>query len=161
MGRGNDNFLDGERADEALLRLLARSGEPVQLPPPPDLVTRTARRLPSVTPARAAQLARRRRITRLLVWTAVLGALALLALVSLLDLLGSRSQFGLLFGDGGSDLGRALLQLHLLAKPLLWTVGAIGAPLGIAGLVALAGGCWLWWWLMRRTPGYVFEEQAL
>ena len=35
-----------------------------------------------------------------LVSTAIVGALALLALVSLLDLLGSRSQFGLLFGDG-------------------------------------------------------------
>jgi hypothetical protein len=140
-------------------RLLARSGEPVHLPPPPDLVTRTGRRLPPVPPVLAARIAARRRTTRLAIYTLVFGAIALVALVSLLDVLGGRPQLALLFGDGGSGLSRALLTLHLLAKPLVRTVGAIGAPLLVLGGVVVIGAGWMWW-LLRRPPAYSFMERT-
>jgi len=54
MGHRDDDFLNDERADAALRRVLARLGEPVQVAPPPDLVTGTARLLPSEPPALAA-----------------------------------------------------------------------------------------------------------
>src|SRR5919108_521990 len=79
----------------------------------------------------------------------------LLALASLLDALEGGSQVSLLF-NGESGLSRVLLTLHLLAKPLLWTVGSVGAPLLLAGGAAAAGAGGLWWWLLRRTPAYAF-----
>ena len=48
MGRRDDDFLDDKRAEAALRQVLARLDEPAEVAPPPDLVTRTARRLPSV-----------------------------------------------------------------------------------------------------------------
>lgn len=160
MGRRDDNLLDDERADVALRQLLARAGEPSRVPPPPDLVARTARRLPAEPPARAARRAARRRAVRLAIGATLLCVMALPALVSLLDTLGGGSPFGLLFGDGAGGLSRALLALHLLAKPLLWTVGSVGAPLLLAACLAACGAGWLWWWLLRRTPAYAFGENA-
>ena len=61
MGSRDDRFLDDERADARMLQLLARMGEPIQADLPPDIVTRTARRLPSEPPALAARRAARRR----------------------------------------------------------------------------------------------------
>ena len=160
MGRGDDSFLEDEREDAVLRRLLARAGEPAQVSPPSDLVARTARRLPAEAPALAARRIRRRRAGRLAIYSVGLAALALMALVGLADVLASRPQLAMLFGDGTSGLSRALLTLHLLVKPALWTVGAAGAPLLLAGCVAVAGAAWLWWWLFRRTPAFAVVEQA-
>jgi hypothetical protein len=159
MGRRVDDFLDDERADAAMRRVLARVSEPSQLAPPPDLVARTARRLPAEPPALAARNAARRRAIRL-----GLGA-ALAVLVALVALAGVMSAFGeariaMLFGDGGSGLSRFLLMLQLLAKPLLRTVVAVGLPLLLGGVVVLAAAGWSWWWLLRRTPGYGYAENG-
>ena len=55
-----DNMIDDERHDELLRRLLARSGQPAAVPPPPDLVTQTLRQLPREFPAVAGRAAARR-----------------------------------------------------------------------------------------------------
>ncbi|HEU4322825.1 MAG TPA: hypothetical protein VFS21_06710 [Roseiflexaceae bacterium] len=157
MGNRHDHLLDDDRADAAMRRVLASVGEPVQIEPPPDLVSRTLRRLPAVPPARAARVANARRVLR--------GALAfgfgalLLALV-LLNLLGGftpNSPLMSMLGDGGSGIGRVLLTLHLLAKPLLRSITTDSLVLLGSALVALAGG-WLWWTLIRRTPIAVAVE---
>ena len=158
MGRRDNNFLDDERADAALRRLLARLGQPAQVDPPPDLVTRIARQLPTEPPALAARRMAQRAALRMAVRTVVGAVLVLVALLSVWSTLGGGPQIALLFGDGGSGFSRVLLTLQLLAKPLLRTVGAVGLPSLLAGAAALAGAAWLWWQLVRRTPVYYAEN---
>ncbi len=151
MGRRDDDFLDDERADAALRRVLARLGELDQVAHPPDLVTRTARRLPVVPPAAAARAAARSAALRLALDLATVAALSLVALLGIWSALAGQDRIAMLFGDGGGGLSRALLTLQLLAKPLLRTVGSVG-PLLLAGAAAVAGAGWLWWLLLQRTP---------
>jgi|GEM_PF-1261302 len=160
MGRRDDNFLDDERADMALRRLLTRAGEPSQVSPPADLIARTARRLPAAPPTLAARRIRQRQAVRLALIIVICGLVALVALASLLDVLAGQGQLAGLFGTGGSGISRVVLTLHLLVKPALWAIGAVGAPLLIAGSVATVVAAWLWWWLLRRTPAYTVLEQA-
>jgi hypothetical protein len=158
MGHRDDDFLNDERADAALRRVLARLGEPVQVAPPPDLVTGTARLLPSEPPALAARSAQRKAALRLVLRVSLFSILALVLLLGLSIALGAEPQIAMLFGDGGSGISRALLTLQLLAKPLLRTVLLVGAPFLLAGIVVVASAGWLWWWLLRRTPVYSYAE---
>ena len=158
MGHRDDDFLNDERADAALRRVLARLGEPVQVAPPPDLVTGTARLLPSEPPALAARSAQRKAALRLVLRVSLFSILALVLLLGLSIALGAEPRIAMLFGDGGSGISRALLTLQLLAKPLLRTVLLVGAPFLLAGIVAVASAGWLWWWLLRRTPVYSYAE---
>src|SRR5215831_16611387 len=129
MGSRDDNLLDDGRADALMRRLLARTGEPSEAVPPPDIVARTMRRLPAGPPARAA----RRRAIQLAFGVILLGAVALVALVGLANMLGGGPDLALLFGDGGGGLSRVLLTLHLLAKPMVRAVGLVGMPLLLVG----------------------------
>jgi hypothetical protein len=158
MGSRDDHFLDDERADALMRRVLARVGEPALAAPPPDLVTSTARRLPAQPPALAARLAARRRAIRLALGALAFGLVALAALIGLAGTLGGDPRLALLFGDGASGLSRALLTLHLLAKPIVRVVGAAGVPLLLAGALALIGGGWLWRRLLLPVPAYAYAE---
>jgi hypothetical protein len=160
MGRRDDRFLDDERADVALQRLLARAGEPSQVSPPADLIVRAARRLPAAPPSLAARRIRRRQTVRLALIVVICGLVALVGLASLLDVLAGHDQLARLFGSGGSGISRVVLTLQLLVKPALRAIGAVGVPLLIVGSVAIAVAAWLWWWLLRRTPTYTVLEQA-
>jgi hypothetical protein len=153
-------MIDDQRYDELLLRLLERSGQPAAVPPPPDLVTRTLRRLPPVLPVVAGQAAARRAGRRLALRVTLALALALVGLLGIWSVLGGGPALALLFGDGVSGLSRALLTVELLAKPLLRTAGAGGGLWMLAALLALAGVGWLWWRLLRRTP-VVYAERAV
>jgi hypothetical protein len=159
MGNRDNNVIDDQRDDQALRRLLERSGQPADLPPPPDLVTRTFRRLPQEPPAGAARAAARRAGQQLALRLALAGALALIGLIGIWSALGGGPSLALLFGDGVSGLSRALLTLELLAKPLLRTAGTGGGLWALAGLLALCGAGGLWWRLLQRTP-VVYAERA-
>jgi hypothetical protein len=158
MGSRDDHLLDDDRADALMRRVLARVGEPALAAPPPDLVTSTARRLPAEPPALAARAAARRRTALLALSALAFGLVALVALIGLAGTLGGDPRLALLFGDGASGLSRALLTLHLLAKPIVRAVGAAGAPLALAGVLALIGGGWLWCRLMLLVPAYAYAE---
>jgi hypothetical protein len=158
MGSRDDHFLDDERTDALMRRVLARVGEPALAAPPPDLVTSTARRLPAEPPAHAARLATRRRAIRLTFGALVVGVVALVALVGLVGTLGGEPRLALLFGDGTSGLSRALLTLHLLAKPIVRVIGATSVPLLLASMFALIGGGWLWRRLLLPAPAYAYSE---
>jgi hypothetical protein len=158
MGSRDDHFLDDERADALMRRVLARVGEPSLTAPPPDLVTSTARRLPAEPPAQAARLASQRRAARLAFGALVFGLVALVALVGLVGTLSGDPRLALLFGDGASGLSRALLTLHLLAKPIVRALSAASVPLLVAGVLALIGGGWLWRWLLLPVPAYAYAE---
>jgi hypothetical protein len=147
-----DDHLDDERADALMRRILVRANAPAP-EPPPDLVTRTTRRLPNAPPARAA----RRRRMRIGVGAAVLGAVAFVALIGLAGIVSGNPRLALIFGDGAQGLSRLLLMLHLLAKPIVRMIGAAGAPLLLASILALFGGGWLWWRLLP-APAYVYAE---
>jgi hypothetical protein len=157
MGSREDS-LDDERADALMRRLLARAGEPAQPPVPPDLVSRTARRLPAAAPALAAQAAARRRAIRIAITATLLGLVGLIALVSLAGMVAGDPRLAMLFGDGGSGPSRALLTLYLLAKPIVRVVGAVGAPLLLAGVIAFVAGGWLWRRLLLLAPVYTYLE---
>ena len=156
MGSRDDHFLDDDRADALMRRLLARTGEPTLAAPPPDLVTSTVRRLPAEPPTLAARLATRRRIARLTLGVLAFGLVALVALIGLAGTLGGDPRLALLFGDGASGLSRALLTLHLLAKPIVRALTTAGAPLALAGALALLGGGWLWRRLMLPISPYIY-----
>jgi hypothetical protein len=106
----------------------------------------------------AAQLAARRRATRLALSTLAVGLVVLVGLIGLAGTLGGDPRLALLFGDGAGGLSRALLTLHLLAKPIVRAVGAAGASLLLGGALALIGGGWLWRRLMLPIPAYVYAE---
>ena len=158
MGPRDDDFVNDAPAEAALRRALARFDEPRLAEPPPDLVTRTARRLPAAAPAVAAQHAARAALLRRIALLVVAALVALVALLGIVGALGGGDQLPRLFGDGGSGISRVLLMLQLLSKPLLRTLGAAGVALALAGVTALIAG-WLAWWLMRRTP-VQYSEQA-
>ncbi|MFN8505171.1 hypothetical protein [Kouleothrix sp.] len=155
MGYRDDRI--DERAEQALRRALARLDEPQFAAPPPDLVSRSARRLPSQPPAVAARQAAWAAWLRL-AWRATLLALALLVVA-----LGAAALFGgdwlaLRFGDGSAGLSRTLLALQLLSKPLWRAFGLAGAPQLLALAVLFAGVAALWWWLARPAPQYAMER---
>jgi hypothetical protein len=158
MGSRDDHFLSDERADALMRRLLARADEPAHLPPPPDLVTRIARRLPAAPPALAARQVARHRAVRLMLSAAICGAVGLVALVSLAAIASGNPGLALLFGDGSGGLSRALLTLYLLSKPIVRAIGALGAPLLLAGAVGLVAGGWLWRRLLLPDPAYAYAE---
>jgi len=155
-----DNMIDDGRHDELLRRLLARSGQPSAVPPPPDIVTQTLRRLPQELPAVAGQAAARRAVRRLALRMTLSVALALIGLLGIWSVLGGGPSLALLFGSGVSGLSRALLTVELLAKPLLHIAGAAGGLSMLAGLLPLVGVGWLWWRLLRRTP-VVYAERVV
>jgi hypothetical protein len=158
MGSRDDHFLDDERIDALMRRVLARVGEPALVTPPPDLVTSTARRLPTEPPSQAARLAAQRRAARLAVSALVFGLVALVALVGLVGTLGGDPRLAMLFGDGASGLSRALLTLHLLAKPIVRVIGTASVPLLLVSALALIGGGWLWRRLLLPAPAYAYAE---
>ncbi|HEU5099997.1 MAG TPA: hypothetical protein VFU22_13305 [Roseiflexaceae bacterium] len=160
MGNRDNNLIDDRHEDEILRRLLERSGQPLAVQPPPDLVTRTLRQLPQAPPAVAARAVGRRAVGRAVVRWALAGALALTGLLGIWSVFGAGPSFALMFGDGVSGLSRVLLTLELLAKPLLRTTAAGGGLMMLAGLLALAGAGALWWRMLRRTP-VVYAERAL
>lgn len=158
MGSRDDHFLDDERTDALMRRVLARVGEPTLATPPPGLVTSTGRRLPAEPPAQAARLAAQRRAVRLAIGALVFGLVALVALVGLVGTLGGDPRLAMLFGDGAGGLSRALLTLHLLAKPIVRMVGATSVPLLLVSALALIGGGWLWRRLLLPAPAYAYAE---
>lgn len=160
MGSRDNHIIEDQRRDELLLRLLARSGQPVAAAPPADLVTRTLRRLPPELPAVAGQAAARRNSRRLVLRALLVFALALIGLLGIWSALGGGPSLALMFGNGVSGLSRVLLTVGLLAKPLLRTARTGGGLWMLAGLLALAGVGWLWWRLLRRTP-VVYAERAV
>ena len=158
MGSRNDRFIDDERADALMLRLLAHSDEPALAAPPPDLVSRTSRRLPSEPPALAARRQAGRRLLRVALAALLIGAVVLVALVGLGGILAGEPRLALLFGDGASGVSRLLLTLHLLAKPLIHSVGAVGLPWLAALALALAVFGWLWRRLLL-VPALAYAEK--
>jgi hypothetical protein len=160
MGSRDNHILDDQRHDLLLLRLLERSGQPAGVSPPPDLVSRTLRRLPQELPAVARQAAARRALRRLALRVSLASALALIGLLGIWNVLGGGPSLALLFGNGVSGLSRALLTVELVGKPLLRTAGASGGLWMLTGLLALAGVGWLWWRMLQRTP-VVYTERAI
>lgn len=145
MGNRASRLAETDYDDEerAFLRLLAAYGEPAPVEPPPDLVTRIGRRLSGDV---AAQLARRRRAVQVLQWASFGAMVVLLALGAWVVATGGPA--APLVGNGTSGVGRALLTVQLLLKPLIGTFGALLIPLTAVGGVAAFGSAWL----IRRRP---------
>jgi hypothetical protein len=154
MGYRDDDIIDPERADAALRRALDRLQALDPVPPPPDLVTQTGRRLPAAPPAEAARQLARRRMLQVGARAALFALGALIVLLGVSGLTGG-ARVALLFGDGAGGVSRTFLMVQLLAKPLWHSLGSGGA---VAIIVALAGAVWLWWWALRRTPIYQVEN---
>ena len=157
MGYRDDRLSDEERAEAALRRALARLEEPQALDPPPALVSRTNRRLPAMTPARAAQTARTAALVQVFVRVGVV-TLALLVLVAGVLSVFAGDWLARLFGDGSNGFSRTLLTLQLLAKPLWHTIGVVGTLQTVAMVALTAVGVVVWWWLVRQRPGYAMER---
>jgi hypothetical protein len=145
MGNRASRLAETDYDDEerAFLRLLAAYGEPAPIEPPPDLVTRMGRRLSGDV---AAQLARRRRVVQVLQWAAFGAVVVLLALGAWVVATGGPA--APLIGNGTSGVGRALLTVQLILKPLIGTFGALLIPLTTIGGVAACASAWL----IRRRP---------
>lgn len=158
MGRRENDLVNDMDADAQLHQLLEQFGEPRLLDPPPDLVSRTLRRLPTASPIAQARSAAR---TRTIQWAllAVVGVLVvLIALTQFWSALGFGPSPVYLFGDGSGGLSQTLLLLQLLTKPLLGSLGAAGPQNLAAGTLLLLVSAGLWWWLVQRTPVYVVAE---
>lgn len=154
MGYRDDFVNDDERAEAALRQMLARFDQPQPAPAPPDLVSRSARRLPSQPPAQAARAAARA------VWLRAAMRAALVGLALLILGLGATALLGgdwlaLRFGDGSAGLSRLLLTLQLLAKPLWRSIGSFQLMVSITLFAGVAA---LWWWLARPLPQLRMER---
>lgn len=155
MGRGDpelildDDALDAAEAETR--RLLARYGQPQAVRPPADLARRVIGALegPPAAPPRPG------RLRRLYGGVIALGLCALFAFGAWGVLLDSSGPAHL-FGDLSGGLAQLILLLTLAAKPLinvLLTAGALTA----AVIVAIVGGSWLWWQLLRRELAVPLE----
>lgn len=157
MGYRENNDID-EPSEEALRRALSRLGSIQTLEPPPDVVARTMRRLPSAPPAAAARATARRRMRRLTLL--VIGSCLIIpfAFISLLSVFGLGPSPALLIGDGSSGLSRLLLVLQLLSKPLLGAIVSVAPELIVGSLVVALMSGWLWWKLVQQKPAYAVAE---
>ncbi len=138
---------DSELTDEELAMaeaetraLLARWGEPSLVPPPADLSARVVRQLSS-PPARWHW-------SWHLTWWLV--PLVLLAF-GVWGLGFDSSGPAALFGDPATGLGRYVLMLILMAKPLwhLWLAGVWWWGVDLAVLIIIG---WIWWRCINDAP---------
>lgn len=142
MRTGANNTLDEEPAESEFRRLLRMYGEPSNLNPPTDLVTRTARQLPAETPAQALRQVQIRRLAR---W-AILGLFLLAVVLGIIILFAIGPATAPIGGQAG--LGRTLLTLQLILKPLKGLLSMVGLPLLLIGIAA-GGGSLL---VVNRNP---------
>jgi hypothetical protein len=127
--------------EDAFRQLLASYGQPAAAPPPPDLVTRTARRMA----ASALPQARRPSSAGPVLQWAGLGLLVALLLMGVW-VSAAGGPASPLIGGGGAGFGRALLMIQLLLKPLAGTIGSVLVPMAVLGFAAGLSS----FWLLRR-----------
>jgi hypothetical protein len=156
MGRGNKQLTPDDdaliAAEEETRRLLARYGEPRAVEPPAKLAGRVIDALSEPPPHPTSTL---RRIYGGAILIGILATLALGAWGVLLDSSGPAR----IFGDLSGGLSELLLILTLAAKPLINLLITAGAAT-LAVLVAIVGGSWLWWQLLRRELTASLEAGA-
>lgn len=133
MGIPTDSQLDDFDEEDSFRRLLHSFGEPAAVVPPPDLVVRTARRIPQQRPQAVFHRQRRRSLT-LIVLVLVLILLAAIAMFSQYS-----GPSTVPFGSGEVGLGRVFLISQLALKPLLGTISSLSLFLFGVGLAAIAG----------------------
>jgi hypothetical protein len=150
MGNRDEYIVNDDHEDAAMRRMLSRHAQPLYVAPPPDLVTRTARKLPRVAPAVAAHAAARRRTVRAAAAGIAVLLVLLLALIGLFDVMGAGPQLAFFFGDGSSGVSEALLMARLLVKPLVGTFFTMMPTLLVASSAVAVVGGWAWWALVRQ-----------
>lgn len=158
MGSREDRFINDEPGEDVFRRMLEQHGALEPLEPPPDIVTRMMRQLPQQPPAAVAYAARQRDARRRLVLGVVGSLVGLALMLGLWNMLAGGQPLVAFAGTGSSAIGRLVLMISLLLKPI-YTVLAARAPLfslSIIAVVALGG--WMWWWLIQRTPVMVPVE---
>jgi hypothetical protein len=151
MGSRNNPFVKKERADVAMQRVLREFNQPTMPEPPPDLVSRTLKRLPNMPPAQAARMLRRKQRVRTLVRVVLFLCSIFIAVVGCVALLGG-TQWALLFGNGESGVSRIWLMSALALKPLTHTIGLSQPSIVAVALVFITISMACWWWLIRSTP---------
>lgn len=154
MGKRDQHIVNDEHADATFRELLSQRAQPLYIDPPPDLVTRTARKLPSVAPAVAAQQAARQRMARGIITGFFILVVLLIALTGVLDVAGSGPQLASLFGDGSSGVSEALLMARLLVKPIIGILFTMMPALLVTSSVIAVVGGWLWWALVRQPTAH-------
>ncbi|WP_322511106.1 hypothetical protein [Chloroflexus sp.] len=140
--RGDGELSDADLAEvEAATRaLLARWGEPQMASPPADLSARVVRRL-TASPTRHNWR-----------WQYLWPALPLFLLILGIWGLGFDSSGpATLFGDPATGVGRYVLALTLIAKPL-WHLWLASAGWWVLGLLTLMVSGWIWWRLIVDAP---------
>ncbi|NTV65061.1 MAG: hypothetical protein HGA65_16245 [Oscillochloris sp.] len=155
MGPGESQLTPDDllAAAEAETRhLLAHYGEPTPAIPPPDLTNRVIDAL-SARPRHAFS-----RLRRIYTGLIAVGAFSLFAL-GVWGVLLDSSGPAHLAGDLSSGLSQLMLLLTLAAKPLINLLLTAGAAT-LAVLVAILGGSWLWWQLLRRELASSLEAPA-
>lgn len=131
MGIQTDYQLDNESAEKDFRHLLSSFGEPTPVLVPPDLVVRTARRIPPHAPHIVLRRQRIRFAIRLFLVLLVI-LLAVLGLISQ-----SSGPSAMLFGSGDVGLSRVLLMSQLALKPLVATIQSLSMLLFGLGLIAM------------------------
>ncbi len=122
---------DNDNADDDFRHLLHSFGEPAAVPPPSDLVVRTARRIPADAPH---VVFRRQRVNYAVRLTIVFVLIMLAALGTLSQYSGPSTA---LFGSGDVGLSRVLLISQLALKPLLGIIRNLSLMLFGVGLMAI------------------------
>ncbi len=133
MGIKDKRQLDTDRDDAEFQQLLASFGEPAPIAVPPDLVVRTARRLPQQPP----QVVLRRQQTRIALRFSAIVLLIIFVAFGLLSQHTGPSSIP--FGSENVGLGRVLLISQLALKPLLATISSLSLLLIGVGISAIIG----------------------
>ncbi|MCG8349641.1 MAG: hypothetical protein MI924_17900, partial [Chloroflexales bacterium] len=153
MGRRNDGELssvDEGAEDIAIRQLLARQGHPTFVAPPPDLAARVLANLPDTPPIHVVAAARRRSRLRRILIVLTLSVLLLSLGLGFWGVLGDSSGPAELLGGGTASLGRLILMLTLIAKPLVHILLAPGLPLLLLFIALIAIALWTWWRLAQQ-----------
>lgn len=156
MASRDNRVVNEEGADALMRQLLGEALMPIS--PPPDLLTRSVRRLPKTAPRIAAlQQAKRARI-RTLISLFIACGFVLVALIGMVGVFSGNPSLAFLFGDGSQGISQVLLGLHLLAKPMIRILTLLGWPVMLACMATMLAGGWLWWRLLP-APLYVYAEK--
>jgi hypothetical protein len=153
MGRRNDgelNAADESAEDIAIRQLLARQGHPTFVAPPPDLAARVLAHLPDAPPMHVVAAARRRSRMRRISIILALSVLLVSLSLGFWGVLGDSNGPAQLLGGGTASLGRLVLMLTLIAKPLVHILLAPGLPLVLLFIALIAIALWAWWRLAQQ-----------
>jgi hypothetical protein len=151
-----DHLLSCSACADELGELPAIFVAPPSAIPPPNLVAKIMAQLPA-SPAIAAAAERRSTLRRRTVWGGIAALCLSLLVFGAYGVLVDSSLPAQAFGGVGSAVGRAVLALTLVGKPMIAAFGTLGFPM-LLGIALMTGLSVVGWRRLATPPAAILVE---